>query len=254
MKIFIYYNKESSNSTQIYNNIITNVKNLEISQEIETSDTIISIGGDGFLLNCIYNFSKYGKPVYPINGGHVGFLTNNFNIYTFEEDIVNADKIYLNPLQIKINNKNEYAFNEMSLLRKSTQAVHLELIINNKFVAKIIGDGLIISTPMGSSGYNYSSGGSILPLDSNLISITPICPCKPKNWRGAIVENSSKIEINVIDTTKRPVTLNLDNRDLGLIKEISLSSSTIIDNNIKVSLLFKNFDEYKLKILMEQFT
>lgn len=254
MNIFIHYNKESSKSSQIYNDIINNVKNIKLSQEIKTSDIIVSIGGDGFLLNCIFNFSKYGKPFYPINGGSIGFLTNDFNIDTFEEDVINADQIYLNPLKIRINNKSEYAFNEMSLLRNSSQAVHLKLIINNNFVTKIIGDGLIISTPMGSSGYNYSSGGSILPLNSNLISITPICPCKPKNWRGAIVENNSKIEIQVIDTIKRGATLNLDNRDLGLIQDIKLSSSTTIDNNMKVSLLFKNFDEYKLKILTEQFT
>lgn len=248
MKIYITYNKESEKCIRLYQNIIK--KSIFQLSKVEESDIIICIGGDGFLLTTINQYNGLKKPIYPINGGTVGFLTNSFNIEEISDNIINADKVKLNSLQVNLNKKLENAYNEISLLRKSPQAIHLELYINDEFTAKIIGDGLIISTPLGSSGYNHSSGGSILPLNSNLLSITPICPYKPKNWRGAIIENNVTIQIKILDSDKRPAIINLDNREFGNIKDIIIKCNS----NNKTELLLDNYAKFKLKILKEQFT
>lgn len=247
MKIFITYNKESEKCIRLYQNIIE--KSIFQLSKVEESDIIICIGGDGFLLTTINQYNRLKKPIYPINGGTVGFLTNSFNIEEIS-NIMNADKVKLISLQVNLNKKLENAYNEISLLRKSPQAIHLELYINDEFTAKIIGDGLIISTPLGSSGYNHSSGGSILPLNSNLLSITPICPYKPKNWKGAIIENDVTIRIKILDSNKRPAIINLDNREFGNIKDIIIKCNS----NNKTELLLDNYNKFKLKILKEQFT
>lgn len=247
MKIFITYNKESEKCIRLYQNIIE--KSIFQLSKVEESDIIICIGGDGFLLTTINQYNRLKKPIYPINGGTVGFLTNSFNIEEIS-NIMNADKVKLISLQVNLNKKLENAYNEISLLRKSPQAIHLELYINEEFTTKIIGDGLIISTPLGSSGYNYSSGGSILPLNSNLLSITPICPYKPKNWKGAIIENDVTIRIKILDSNKRPAIINLDNREFGNIKDIIIKCNS----NNKTELLLDNYNKFKLKILKEQFT
>lgn len=247
MKIFITYNKESEKCIRLYQNIIK--KSIFQLSKVEESDIIICIGGDGFLLTTINQYNRLKKPIYPINGGTVGFLTNSFNIEEIS-NIMNADKVKLISLQVNLNKKLENAYNEISLLRKSPQAIHLELYINEEFTTKIIGDGLIISTPLGSSGYNYSSGGSILPLNSNLLSITPICPYKPKNWKGAIIENDVTIRIKILDSNKRPAIINLDNREFGNIKDIIIKCNS----NNKTELLLDNYNKFKLKILKEQFT
>lgn len=254
MKLFITYNQESDKSSKIYQSVIDHdtfqKKSIFELSKVQECDIIICIGGDGFLLTTINKYNQLKKPIYPINGGTVGFLTNSFNIDNMFDNIIYADKIALISLQVKINNKLENAYNEISLLRKSPQAIHLELYINDEFTTTIIGDGLIISTPLGSSGYNYSSGGSILPLTSNLLSITPICPYKPKNWKGAIIENDVTIKIKILDSNKRPAIINLDNREFGNIKDITIKC----DSDNKSELLLDNYDKFKLKILKEQFS
>ena len=251
MILFITYNKKSDKSINLYKQILKNVDNKLLTDNVKKCDIILTIGGDGFLLDCLNNLSIFDKPFYPINGGTVGLLTNEIDFNLLINDIENADKININPLKITINGKVEYAFNEMSILRKSPQAIHLELYINNDFISEIIGDGLIISTPLGSSGYNYSSGGSILPLTSNLMSISPICPIKPRNWRGIIVDNKVKMEIKVKNTNKRPAILNLDNRELGNVNNIYIETTNLIFQNKQVKLLFKDFDKFNLRIIKE---
>ena len=254
MKLFITYNQESDKCNKIYKSISEEYnlqkKSMFELSEVQECDTIICIGGDGFLLSTINKYNQLKKTIYPINGGTVGFLTNSFNVDNMFDSIINADKITLTSLQVNINDKLENAYNEISLLRNSPQAIHLELYINNEFTTKIIGDGLIISTPLGSSGYNYSSGGSILPLTSNLLSINPICPYKPKNWKGAIIENDITIRIKILDSNKRPAIINLDNREFGTIKDITINCNL----NNKTELLLDNYDKFKLKILKEQFS
>ena len=253
MKLYITFNQESEKCNKMYQNIkhYTSQKNSNFQlSNVDDSEIIICIGGDGFLLTTINKYKKLRKPIYPINGGTVGFLTNPFNINKMIGNIIHSDKIELPCLQVNLNNKLESAYNEISLLRNSPQAIHLELYINEEFAITIIGDGLIISTPLGSSGYNYSSGGSILPLTSNLLSVNPICPYKPKNWKGAIIENNVSIKIKILDHKKRPAIINLDNREFGTIKDITINCN--LEN--KSELLLDNYDKFKLKILKEQFS
>jgi len=218
------------------------------------ADYLVCIGGDGFLLEMMNKYHSYNKPFYPINGGSVGFLTNKFNEnINIEILIKNTTKTKINPLYIAIDTieeqKHALAFNEATLHRQSSQASNLKLTVNKReVISNLIGDGILVSTPYGSTGYNLSAGGPIMPLSSNLLSITPICPYKPRKWSGALIHNDSEITIEILDHEKRPVKLTTDNTDYFGITKILVSKS-----NIEVNLLY-DFD-YNLedRILEEQF-
>ena len=218
------------------------------------AEVIIVSGGDGFMLKTIKKFNKFNKPFYGINCGSIGFLLNKYIAKKIEYKIEKAKSIQINPLQIitrsKGNKKNVFlAINELSLFRQSKQTALLQLNVNKKIlIKKLIGDGVMISTPAGSTAYNLSVNGPILSLNSKLVAITPISPFRPRRWKGKIISDRTKINVVNLDPQKRPVAAVADNNEIRNV--ISVSAS--VNKNIKIKLLFNPGESLFKKIKSEQ--
>ena len=207
---------------------------------------IIVGGGDGFMLETIKKYFTYNIPFYGINCGTFGFLMNSYKTSNLENNILKAKKTIINPLQIvNYNNKKKsiIAINEISFFRQSKQTVSIKIKLNQKvLIHKLIGDGVLISTPAGSTAYNFSAGGPVLSLNSGKLALTPISLFRPRRWPSRVVENTSKFEIINLDYKKRPIALVADNIEIRNIK----SARIISNNKIKINLLHfgkKNLEE-----------
>ena len=221
---------------------------------IKKSDVIIVGGGDGFMLRTIKKYYKFNKPFYGINCGLIGFLMNKYNYEKIQEKINKSRSIVINPLEIKINTvsrkKNNFlAINELSLLRQSKQTAFLNLRVNKKtLVKKLRGDGVLVSTPAGSTAYNLSINGPILSLNSKKIAITPISPFRPRRWKGKIVSDKSKVFIKNLDPIKRPIAAVADNNEIRNVEKIIVK----VNKKIKFKLLFNSRESLFRKIKLEQ--
>ena len=214
------------------------------------ADIIVVGGGDGFMLNSLKKYVKFNKPFYGINCGTFGFLMNKFVKKDIEKTILSSKKIYIKPLEINIKNKKKLlAINEVSLFRQSKQTVSLNLKIGNKTILKkLIGDGVLIATPAGSTAYNLSVDGPVMSLDSNKLAITPISPFRPRRWKGKMVANNKKIKITNLDFKKRPVAAVADNIEVRNIRSISVS----ISKKIIFCLLYDRNRSLVKRIKLEQ--
>tara|TARA_Y100001970_G_scaffold223368_1_gene274971 strand:+ start:1763 stop:2524 length:762 start_codon:yes stop_codon:yes gene_type:complete len=224
--------------------------------EPDKADIIIPIGGDGILLKCLRDFSKLNKPFFGINYGSVGFLMNSTNNNNNLEKLIKNSKLTeLRPLkmQAKDDKENTYesiAYNEVSLMRQSHQASKFEIKINDVTrMHELICDGVLVSTSAGSTAYNLSAHGSILPLDSKLLALTPISAFRPRRWRGALLSEHNIIKINVLNFIERQVSVTADNIEFRNIKEVTIQSSK--DEICKI--LFDKNHSIEDKILNEQF-
>ena len=220
----------------------------------KNAEVIVVSGGDGFMLKTMKKFNKFKKPFYGINCGSVGFLMNKYIMKKIEYKIKKAKIIQINPLQIitrsKENKKNAFlAINELSLLRQSKQTALLKLIVYKKvLIKKLIGDGVMISTPAGSTAYNLSVNGPILSLNSKNLAITPISPFRPRRWKGKIISDNAKISIINLDPQKRPVAAVADNNEIRNV----VSVSAVVNKKIKFKLLFNPGESLFKKIKSEQ--
>ena len=221
---------------------------------ISKCDVIVVGGGDGFMLRTIKKFYKIGKPFYGINCGTIGFLMNKFNNISLHKRI-NKTKIFsINPIEAKVLNfkrriSKMLAVNEISLLRQSKQTAILKLQVNkNNLIKKLICDGVLVSTPAGSTAYNLSVNGPILSLNSKKIVITPISPFRPRRWKGKLISDKSKVIIQNIEATKRPVSVVADNYEVRNIKKIEVK----VNKKIKINLLFDVGSSLIKKIKEEQ--
>jgi len=218
------------------------------------SDVIVVAGGDGFMLNNLKKYLKFKKPFYGINCGTYGFLMNRYVSDNLENKILNAKKTVINPLQIssssnKIYLRNLIAVNEISLFRQTKQTVSVKLEIGKKtLIKKLIGDGVLISTPAGSTAYNLSVHGPILSLNSGKLAITPISPFRPRRWKGKIVSDKVKIKLTNLDPQKRPVAAVADNIEIRNIKTLNVK----VNKNIKLTLLHDKDRSLVNKIKIEQ--
>ena len=248
-KVFLIFDKTKT-SLKIKSILIKKVK---ITSLIK-SNIIIVLGGDGFMLQSLKKLHKYKKPFYGINSGNYGFLMNKFSTKNFFKNIKNSHKITIYPLQMSVKTKNNLlkksiAINEVSILRQSKQASSISITSNKKNIIKnLISDGVLVSTPAGSTAYNLSAHGPILNLDSNKLAITPISPFRPRRWSGKIINDKSKIVIKNLDNSKRPISAVADNFEVRNAKTISIQSNKKIFFNL---LYDKNNSLYK-KIKIEQ--
>ena len=223
--------------------------------EPESADVIIPIGGDGILLKSLHDFNSLNKPFFGINYGSVGFLMNSTNKNNLEDTINNSKSTELKPLKMiakddKNNSYESIAYNEVSLMRQSHQASKFEIKINDiSRMNELICDGVLVSTSAGSTAYNLSAHGSILPLDSKLLALTPISAFRPRRWRGALLSDSNIIQINVLNFKERQVSVTADNIEFRNIKEVIIQSS----NDKKCKILFDKNHSIEDKILNEQF-
>ena len=218
------------------------------------SDVIIVLGGDGFMLQTLKKYQKYNKPFYGINRGTFGFLMNKFKTYDVERSISKAKLVSISPLEMKVITKtgethSNIAINEVSLLRQTKQAASLQIVGGKRIlIKKLICDGVLVSTPAGSTAYNLSISGPILSLNSKKLAITPISPFRPRRWRGKTVSSSSVIKIKNLNVQKRSVSVVADNVEVRNIRNVEIK----INHLIKFKLLYdKNYSLTK-KIKLEQ--
>ena len=221
---------------------------------INKSNFIIVIGGDGFMLHTLKKFYKFKKPFYGINSGDYGFLMNKFSKKNTIKNLIKAKTISINPLEMIVKNKSNkvkksIAINEISILRQSRQAASMSINSGSKqIIKKIISDGVLVSTPAGSTAYNLSVHGPILNLDSKKIAISPISPFRPRRWKGKIVSEKSKIIIKNLNPKKRPISAVADNVEVRNAKNILVK----INKKIFFNLLYDRNNSLQKKIKIEQ--
>ena len=221
----------------------------------ELADIIIPIGGDGILLKSLHDFNELDKPFFGINYGSVGFLMNSSSNKDLNTVVKNSKSTDLKPLKMTAvdeDNKiyDSIAYNEVSLMRQSHQASKFQIKINDTTrMNELICDGVLVSTSAGSTAYNLSAHGSILPLDSKLLALTPISAFRPRRWRGALLSEKNIIKVKVINFKDRKVSVTADNIEFRNIKEVTIQSSK--DKNCKI--LFDKDHSIEDKILNEQF-
>ncbi|MCL2567738.1 MAG: NAD kinase [Alphaproteobacteria bacterium] len=246
----------------VYSQFIAKAKDLyeTISQKYnlanpDEADVIICLGGDGFMLSCLHEFISYGKPLYGINCGTRGFLLNErHDCLDILEHINNSVEFKLNPLAanfetVKEKNLQTIAFNEISLLRKKPRSAHLSISIDNNLrLEELVGDGILVATPIGSPAYNCSCGGDILSTKSDLLALTPINPFKPLRWKGTTIEDSSIIAISNIELN-RPINMSADFQEFEEIKNISIK----LCKDKHITLLFDKNEDLESKIIKQQF-
>ena len=241
----------------------TNQKSLKIKSQILNkinkskvirTNTIIVIGGDGFMLQTLKKNKQSKKFFYGINSGNYGFLMNKFSSNTIIKNLSKANMITISPLEMTVkNNKNQIkkylAINEVSILRQSRQAASLSINHGTKQVIKrLVSDGVLVSTPAGSTAYNLSVHGPILSLNSKKLSISPISPFRPRRWRGKIVSDKSKIKIKNLNPKKRPISAVADNIEVRNAKDIIVKTN----KKIKFNLLYDKNRGLQKKIKIEQ--
>jgi len=215
---------------------------------------IIVIGGDGFMLSSLKKYNKFKKPFYGINAGSYGFLMNKFSSKNTVKNLSKARQVTISPLEMSVRNKfnktrKSIAINEVSVLRQSRQTASLEISNGSqKIIKKLVSDGILISTPAGSTAYNMSVYGPILNLDSKKLSIRPISAFRPRRWKGRVVSDKSKIIIRNLNIQKRPISAVADNYEVRNAKTISIKTN----NKIKFNLLYDSNRSLQKKIKIEQ--
>ena len=215
---------------------------------------IIVIGGDGFMLHALKKLHKYKRPFYGINSGNYGFLMNKFNNKNLEKNLNNSKTIQIYPLKMTVKTKTNQikksiAINEVSILRQSRQTTSVKITAGKKNIIKnLISDGVLVSTPAGSTAYNLSVHGPILNLNSNKIAITPISPFRPRRWKGIVVSDKSRIEIKNLNVFKRPISATADNIEVRNAKKIIIKTN----HRIKFNLLYDQNRSLQKKIKIEQ--
>ena len=249
IKAHIFFDK-TKNSLKIKSSLEKKIQSISLTK----SKLIVVIGGDGFMLQTLKKFYKLKKPFYGVNSGHYGFLMNRFSNKNFFKNLASAKLIQIHPLEMKVRTKNNQlkksiAINEVSILRQSRQAASLLIKSGSKqIIKKLISDGVLVSTPAGSTAYNLSVHGPILKLNSKKLSIVPISPFRPRRWKGKIVSDKSNIIIKNLNPSKRPISAVADNIEYRNAKTISIKTI----KKIKFNLLYDSNRSLQKKIKIEQ--
>ena len=241
----------------------TNLRSLKIKksllkvlkkEQIKRLNLIIVIGGDGFMLQTLKKNKNSNKLFYGVNSGNYGFLMNKFTSKNINKNLNKSNMISISPLEMTVkNNKNQIkkylAINEVSILRQSRQAATLSINYGSKqLIKKLVSDGVLVSTPAGSTAYNLSVHGPILSLNSKKLSISPISPFRPRRWRGKVVGDRSKILIKNLNPKKRPISAVADNIEVRNAKNIIIKTN----QKIKFNLLYDKNKSLQKKIKIEQ--
>jgi NAD+ kinase len=248
-KVYLIFDKTKA-SLKIKSILIKNVKFTSLIK----SNIIIVLGGDGFMLQTLKKLHKYKKPFYGINSGNYGFLMNKFSSENIIKNLNKANMISISPLEMTVKNNNNQirkslAINEVSILRQSRQAASLSIKHGSKqIIKKLVSDGVLVSTPAGSTAYNLSVHGPILSLNSKKLSIAPISPFRPRRWKGKIVNDKLNITITNLNPTKRPISAVADNLEVRNAKSILVKTN----NKIKFNLLYDKNRSLQKKIKIEQ--
>jgi NAD+ kinase len=221
----------------------------------ENADVIVALGGDGFMLQTLHRFMNTGKPIYGMHRGTIGFLMNEFREDGLPERIAAATTTAVHPLAMEATDfegkkHRAYAINEVSLLRQSYQAAKLRISIDGKVrLEELVCDGVLVATPAGSTAYNLSAHGPILPIYAPLLALTPISAFRPRSWRGALLPDRAKVRIEVLEHTKRPVNAVADHTEIKSVVEVLVQQ----DPNAESLVMFDPDHSWDERILAEQF-
>jgi NAD+ kinase len=225
--------------------------------DLSEADMVVALGGDGFMLQVLHSMleSRRILPVFGMNLGTVGFLMNEWRDNSLDARIAKAKRFDVVPLRMQAETINGQsvsmpAINEVSLLRETRQTAKLEVLLNDRVVLpELVCDGVLVATPAGSTAYNLSAQGPILPLGSGLLALTPISPFRPRRWRGAVLPENARVKFRVLDAIKRPVSAVADQREVRDVASVSVE----IDRTKVLTLLFDPEHALDDRITMEQF-
>ncbi len=222
---------------------------------VEDADALVALGGDGFMLQTLRNSMTTGTPIYGMNCGSVGFLMNEYNENQLLERLEQAEVNIIHPLRMVVRNQDgkdfkALAINEVSLFRQTYQAAKLSISVDGKVrMQELICDGVLVSTPAGSTAYNLSVHGPILPINAPLLALTPISPFRPRRWRGALLRNEAQVKISVLEADKRPVSAVADHTEFRSVIDVNIEE----DSSIDLRMMFDPGHALDERILSEQF-
>jgi NAD+ kinase len=224
-------------------------------RDLADADVIVALGGDGFMLQTLHANMNSGRQIYGMNRGSVGFLMNEFKPERLMERIEAATSESIRPLEMTAVNIEgrafkAYAINEVSLLRQSYQAAKIRISVDGRLrLDELICDGVLLSTPAGSTAYNLSARGPILPLDAPLLALTPVSPFRPRRWQGALLPNDATVSLDILEPEKRPVNAVADHNEVKSVVSVAIAEA----KNSTVTILFDADHSWDERILAEQF-
>jgi NAD+ kinase len=219
------------------------------------ADVVVALGGDGLMLQTLHQHMRSGKPIYGMHRGTVGFLMNEFSPHDLHARLSAARESLINPLKMRATDIHgnvhiHHAINEVALFRQTHQAAHLRILIDERErMAELIADGILVATPAGSTAYNLSAQGPILPINAPLLVLTPISPFRPRRWRGALLPDRARVTIEVLEAEKRPVAAVADHNEVRSVSSVDIS----MDHTIAMHMLFDPGHSLDERILREQF-
>ena len=264
MKLFKILQK-GQKTLKIHFNIAKNKKAKLVSNDllklygqvdVSEAEVIVAVGGDGAMLGAMRESILYDIPVFGLNRGNIGFLMNEYSDSNLIDRLKEANEIIVHPLEmIALDTKNqkhtELAINEVAIFRRTHQSAIISIKIDDtERLSELTCDGVMVATPVGSTAYNLSAHGPILPIGSEILALTPISPFRPRRWRGALIKNNSVIEFNVINPKMRPVSASADAFEVRDIAKVSVSQK----NNINLRILYDKTNSMEDKYLKEQFS
>jgi NAD+ kinase len=222
---------------------------------VEAADVIVPLGGDGFMLESLHRYMALKKPIYGMQRGSIGFLMNEYREDALPRRVAEARGYKLHPLRMKARTlaggrTEALAINEVSLLRESRQAAKIRISVDGVVrLEELICDGILIATPAGSTAYNLSAHGPIIPLGAPVLALTPICAFRPRRWRGALLPHGAKVRFEILEADKRPVSAVADYTEARDVAEVEV----VEDRRVSLTLLFDPEHNLEERILKEQF-
>jgi NAD+ kinase len=221
----------------------------------DAADVIVALGGDGLMLQTLHRFMTSGKPIYGMHRGTVGFLMNDFSEDRLAERLAAAETTLIHPLLMRATDQQgarheAYAINEVSLFRQAYQAARLRILIDGKErLAELVADGVMVATPAGSTAYNLSAQGPIIPINAPLLALTSISPFRPRRWHGALLPDTARVVVEVLESEKRPVAAVADHDEVRAVRAVEIH----MDHGIAIPMLFDPGHSLDERILREQF-
>jgi NAD+ kinase len=220
----------------------------------DDAPVIVALGGDGFMLQTLHHFVGRDIPIYGMNFGSIGFLMNEYRETDLPQRLETASRTRIHPLLMRAETRDgaveALAFNEVSLLRETRQTAKLRITLDGKVrLSELICDGILVSTPAGSTAYNLSAHGPILPIDAALLAMTPLSPFRPRRWRGALLPHRAKVRIDILEASKRPVSATADSLEVREVMAVDIAE----DRSTSMTMLFDPDHSLDERILAEQF-
>jgi NAD+ kinase len=221
----------------------------------DDADIIVALGGDGFMLQTLHGFLDKAKPVYGMNLGSVGFLMNEYREDDLMARLAAAERAQIHPLRMKARTARgiteALAFNEVSLLRETRQAAKIRIRVDGRIrIGELVCDGVLVSTPVGSTAYNLSAHGPILPIDAALLALTPISAFRPRRWRGALLPHRAQVRFDILENIKRPVSAVADDFEVRDVASVEVAE----DRSVAMTMLHDAGHSLDERILSEQFS